>query len=299
MRHVRVSPAPAVRRVLRVPVDSPFPPPPTPRVTVVTVVLNGAGTIRDTIDSVLAQTYPAIEHWVIDGASTDGTPQLLATYGDRLPHWTSEPDTGIADAFNKGVRRATGDYLHFLSADDAYASPTALAEVMDAAAARDWPEVFYGDCLMVDHSTGAALWRVPKHAADVSLSRGRAQPHPSTFMHRRYFERFGDFDTSYRVAMDLELFLRGIPVVGTTYVPVLVARVRTGGLSMTQATIGYAEAVRAMDAHGTFRTPLHRWLMRGRFATRRWSRAAVVRLGLYAAVGHWRRVRQRLGGHAG
>ena len=107
--------------------------------TVVTVARNAAGTICDTIDSVLAQTYPAIEHWVIDGASTDGTPQLLASYGARLPYWTSEPDAGIADAFNKGVRRATGDYLHFLSADDAYASPTAVAEVMAAAAALGWP----------------------------------------------------------------------------------------------------------------------------------------------------------------
>ena len=266
--------------------------------TVVTVVRNAAGTIRDTIDSVLAQTYPAIEHWVIDGASTDGTPQLLASYGARLPHWTSEPDAGIADAFNKGVRRATGDYLHFLSADDAYASPTAVAEVMAAAAALGWPDVFYGDCLMIDHTTGAPLWLVTKHTRDVSLRRGRAQPHPSTFMHRRYFDRFGEFDTSYRVAMDLELFLRGIPTVGTSHVPVLVARVRTGGLSMTQANVGYAEAVRAMDAHGPFRTPFGRWLVRGRFAARRWSRAAVVRLGLYTAISRLRRVRQWVNGRA-
>lgn len=260
------------------------------------MVRNAAATIRDTIDSVLAQTYPAIEHWVIDGASTDGTVEVLRAYGARLPHWTSEADAGIADAFNKGLRHASGDYVHFLSADDAYASPTVVAEMMAAAATLGWPDVLYGDCLMVDQRTGTPLWRVPKHARDVSLARGRAQPHPSTFMHRRYFDRFGEFDPSYRVAMDLELFLRGIPAVGTTHVPVLVARVRTGGLSMTHATVGYAEAVRAMDAHGRFRTPLGRWLMRGRFATRRWSRAAVVRLGLYTAVSRLRRVRQATDG---
>lgn len=276
---------------------SPAPPVPSsrpPRVTVVTVTRNAAATIRDTIDSVLAQTWPDLEHWVVDGASTDGTPELLAGYGARLPHWLSEPDAGISDAFNKGLRRATGDYIHFLSADDAYASPTVVAEMIAAAESLGWPDVLYGDCLMVDRETGAPLWRVPKHAGDVSLARGRAQPHPSTFMHRRYFERFGDFDPSYRVAMDLELFLRGIPVVGTHHVPVLVARVRTGGMSMTQATTGYAEAVRAMDAHGRFRTPLDPWLMRGRFAARRWGRAAVVGAGLYRVVAALRGLRQRV-----
>jgi glycosyltransferase involved in cell wall biosynthesis len=258
-------------------------------VTVVTVARNAAATLRDTIDSVLAQRYDGIEHWVIDGASTDGTRALLESYGARLPRWISEPDAGIADAFNKGLRRATGDYLHFLSADDAYASPDAVAEMMAAAVAHGLPDVIYGDCLMVDRDSGAFLWRVPKNPALVSVQKGRAQPHPSTFMHRRYFARFGEFDTSYRVAMDLELFLRGIPAVGTTHVPIVVARVRTGGMSMVEATTGYAEAVRALDKHGAFRTPLGPLLMRARFAARRWSRAVVVRLGLYDAVAAVRR----------
>lgn len=267
-----------------------------PRLSVVTVVRNAVGTVADTIDSVLAQTYPAVQHVVVDGASTDGTVDVLRRYGARLPEWTSEPDAGISDAFNKGLRRCTGDYILFLSADDAFAAPTVVAEMMAAAERLGRPDVVYGDCLMVDRDTGAFLWRVPNDPATVSVQKGRAQPHPSTFMHRRYFERFGEFDLSYRVAMDLELFLRGIPIVGTTHVPIAVARVRTGGMSMVHATTGYAEAIRALDAHGSFRTPLGPWLMRGRFAARRWGRSAVVHLGLYKGVAALRRARRAAAG---
>ena len=88
-------------------------------ITVITVVFNGCAHLKQTIESVLAQTGVTLEYWVIDGGSTDGTLDIIKMYSRRLAGWISEPDRGIADAFNKGLERARGEYIMFLNADDA------------------------------------------------------------------------------------------------------------------------------------------------------------------------------------
>ena len=109
-----------------------------PDVSVVTVVCNGVAHVGETIESVLAQSGVDLEYWVIDGGSTDGTVEVVGKYAARLTGWTSEPDQGIADAFNKGLARVRGEYVMFLNADDALANPDALEQLV-AFARADLP----------------------------------------------------------------------------------------------------------------------------------------------------------------
>jgi len=244
-----------------------------PTISIITAVRNGMPFVADTIASVLAQDYPRIEYWVIDGASTDGTFELVRSHAARLAGWTSEPDGGIAEAFNKGLARAKGDYLMFLNSDDALASPGALSALVEEARRKGWPEVIYGDCDLVDRASGEVLYR---HA--VEYDRGRflrsgTLPHPGMLMHRRYFERHGPFDTSFRIAMDYELQLRGVPQVGAVRAPVLITRVRTGGESTLAPLRAADENLRALrkNGHLSSRAAEAGWraYFRARFAARR------------------------------
>ena len=90
----------------------------SPRISIITVVYNGASTLEQTILSVLKQTYSRIEYIIIDGGSKDGTVDIIKKYQDRIAYWVSEPDEGIYDAMNKGIRHASGDWIYFLGADD-------------------------------------------------------------------------------------------------------------------------------------------------------------------------------------
>lgn len=251
-----------------------------PKISVVTVVRNGLPFIERTIESVLAQDYPALEYWIVDGGSTDGTVELIRTHAPRLAGWTSEPDAGIADAFNKGLARARGDYVMFLNADDALASPSALSSLVDAARRSGWPEVIYGDCDLIDRDSGAFLYR---HAVDYNrrrFLRCGTLPHPGMLTHRRYFGRFGRFDPAYRIAMDYELQLRGVPETGAVRAPVLVTRVRTGGLSATDRPLALEENLRALRRHGYLRAPWAEARLRAYFRLRSAARRVLEATGL-------------------
>lgn len=254
----------------------------TPLVSVITVVFNGKRFLEETIASVQAQTHPRVEHWLIDGGSTDGTVEIIRRHEARLAGWISEPDQGIADAFNKGVARARGDYILFLNADDALARPAALADLVAAAQARDWPDVVYGDITLHEPETGALMYRVSEPYSRERMLDGNVLTHPSMLMHRRYFEKYGRFDISYRVCMDYELFLRGIPVLGAVHVDTVITRMRSGGLSVRQRAWVVDEVIRALRSHG-YIGAAGAARLRLRYGARRWLRKLLEALGLYGA----------------
>ena len=101
------------------------------KISIITVSYNAAATIERTILSVIRQTYPHMEYIVIDGGSTDGTVDIIRKYEDQIAYWVSEPDQGIYDAMNKGIRRATGDYIYFLGADDWLRDDQVMQEVSE------------------------------------------------------------------------------------------------------------------------------------------------------------------------
>jgi glycosyltransferase involved in cell wall biosynthesis len=203
-------------------------------ISVITAVFNRASTLAEALRSVRVQTWPQVEHIVIDGGSTDGTLDVLARHGASVSQIVSEPDKGLYDALNKGIRRATGDIVGFMHADDAYASPHALERV---AAAFEDPAVgaVYGDLVYVnkdDVSRVVRYWRAGQYRRQ-RLTHGWMPPHPTFYVRREHYQRFGGFDTRFRIAADYENMLRILWAgdIKATYIPEVLVRMRTGGVS--------------------------------------------------------------------
>jgi glycosyltransferase len=174
-------------------------------ISVVTAVLNQARTLGDAVRSVRAQNWPNVEHVVIDGGSTDGTLAVLDKFRDGIGKVISEPDRGLYDALNKGIRHATGDVVGFMHANDTFATPHALARI---AAAFEDPAVdaVYGDLVYVqkeDASRVVRYWRAGQYRRHM-LAQGWMPPHPTFYVRRDVYARFGLFDTRYRIAADYE-----------------------------------------------------------------------------------------------
>lgn len=203
-------------------------------ISVITAVFNRRDTVAQALESVLSQTYPLVESIVIDGASTDGTLDVLERFRPQLSLYISEPDRGIYDALNKGIRHASGDIIGFLHADDLYAHDEVLTTI---AAAFDDPAVdaVYGDLVYVrydDVSKIVRYWRSGKFN-EAALRRGWMPPHPTFYMRRAVYERLGLFDINYRIAADYEAMLRFFVEgrIHTAYLSQVLVRMRTGGIS--------------------------------------------------------------------
>ena len=174
------------------------------RFSIITPTFNCVTTLKDTLDSVVAQTGAEREQIVVDNASRDGTPELVRLLA--LPHvrLVSEPDSGVYDAFNKGLNLATGDVIGFLNAADRYL-PDALAAVAAAFAAHPEAAIVHGNIEVPDRQ--GHLRALPPPTGLRSL-RGRRIYHPACFVRRHVFDTVGRFDLRYRIAADLDWFIR-------------------------------------------------------------------------------------------
>ena len=203
------------------------------KVTLITVCYNSAATIRDAIESALSQKGIDLEYIVVDGASTDGTVEILKEYSSRL-RFISEHDRGMYDAINKGARLATGDIIGILNADDRFASPTTLSEI--AAGFTEGVEAVYSDIRFERNGRttryySAKAWRPWWHHFGVM------PPHPSVYVRR---ERFLEYRLGYRISADFEWMLRtlagsrvkGAPVpCRSRYLPICSVVMTPGGMS--------------------------------------------------------------------
>lgn len=204
------------------------------KISVITTVRNARTTIGDAIESVAAQQYSNIEHIVIDGASTDGTLQLLEQHREKLGVLVSEPDRGIYDALNKGIQRASGEVLGFLHADDVFAGPGVLARVAKEFESPNVDAV-YGDLVYVrrtDTSHVIRYWRAGRASAR-SVRWGWMPPHPTLYVRRSKYASVGLFNTEYRIAADYDLMLRLLTSDGfrMSYIPEILVKMRVGGAS--------------------------------------------------------------------
>ena len=204
------------------------------KISVITAVYNRQQTVGQALDSVLSQSHPAVESIVIDGASTDGTLAVLEPYRASLGVLVSEPDLGIYDALNKGIRHATGEVVGFLHADDIFENSLVLTKV--AAAFQDSSvDAVYGDLVYVRHDDISQVIRYWKSGLydDDALSRGWMPPHPTLYVRRAVYDRLGGFDTRYRIAADYDTVLRFLAVgkIRAAYIPEVLVRMRAGGIS--------------------------------------------------------------------
>ncbi len=204
------------------------------KISVITVCWNAAATISNCIQSVRDQDYEDVEHWVIDGASTDGTLEQIRSLEHERLRWISEPDEGLYFAMNKGIAQATGDIIGFLNADDFYDHPTVLREVAEAMKDPAIDGVYSDLCYVdpEDEKRVIRFWRSEPFVPG-SFRKGWMPPHPTFYARRSVYERFGGFDTRYNLGADWDLLMRLFEKerIPTKYVPSLWVRMRTGGVS--------------------------------------------------------------------
>lgn len=203
-------------------------------ISVVTAVYNRKDTVGQALDSILSQTHRGVEVVVVDGASTDGTREVLDDYRSRIPNFVSEPDGGIYDALNKGILRAHGDVVGFLHADDLFAHDAVLERIV-AAFETPGVDAVYGDLVYVDKHDPNRIVRYWKAGEfdRAKLREGWMPPHPTFYVRRTVYERLGLFDTRYRIAADYDSVVRFLFTgdIGVAYVPEVLVRMRVGGVS--------------------------------------------------------------------
>ncbi|MFO8126187.1 glycosyltransferase family 2 protein [Yoonia sp.] len=204
------------------------------KISVVTAVINGQATLPAMLQSLKAQDHPDVEHVVQDGGSTDATLAILQAQGHQNMALRSLPDSGIYDAINRGIARASGDIIGLLHADDQLAAPDVLAHV---AAALDDPGIdgVYGDLDYVSRDDATQVirhWIAGPYSA-AHLKRGWMPPHPTLYLRRAVFERAGLYDTSYQISGDYDAMLRFLTAgkVRLGYIPHVMVQMKMGGVS--------------------------------------------------------------------
>ena len=184
-----------------------------PTISVITCTLNSEQYVERAIGSVLGQEYPGLNYWIIDGGSTDGTIRIIQKY-EKYLQWVSEPDYGISDAMNKGIRASTGEVVAHLHSDDTYEKGT-LLEVGRMVSEEPGVQWIIGDYHEIDRA-GAIIKKVclPTYCLDL-LKKWNMIGHPSVFIRRRVFDEVGMFELGLSYAMDYDLWLR----IGARYQP--------------------------------------------------------------------------------
>ncbi|MCK9204796.1 MAG: glycosyltransferase [Bacteroidales bacterium] len=204
------------------------------KISIITITLNSAQTITDCIASVNNQTYKDIEHIIVDGGSEDNTVKLIRSLPNRVKNLVSEPDKGIYDAMNKGILRAAGDIIGILNSDDFYASDHILEHVA-CAFAETGCDSLYGNLNYVSAINTQKVIRYWKSSRFVpgSFAKGWHPPHPTFFVRREIYQKYGFFDTSLQVSADFELMLRLLEKIkiSSFYLDEVIVNMRMGGES--------------------------------------------------------------------
>jgi glycosyltransferase involved in cell wall biosynthesis len=204
------------------------------KISIITAVYNGGRSIAATLRSVAEQDYADIEHIVIDGASSDDTVATVRSNGGRVAQLVSEPDKGVYDAFNKGLRRATGDAIGFLNCGDTYLSRGVISRVAKELSVPGTEAVF-GDLLIVsDRGASQVVRRYNSRRFRPGLmGYGLMPAHPTLFLRREVYQRVGEYDTQFPIAGDFELCLRVFKpnTVRYRHIPEPLVNMPRGGLS--------------------------------------------------------------------
>ena len=177
------------------------------KISIITVCYNSAATLEKTILSVAGQSYKNIEYIIVDGLSKDKTVAVIQQHKDKISHWISEPDRGLYDAMNKGIAMSTGDIIGILNSDDTFYSDMVIAE-MAAFHEANTIDASVGN--IMQHKENGKVVRVysSKYWKPEKLKIGFMPPHPSLFIKKELFEKYGDYDLGFKIGADYELITR-------------------------------------------------------------------------------------------
>ena len=212
------------------------------KISIITVVYNNQLTIRDAIESILCQTYKDIEYIIVDGASTDGTIEVIESYGNKITTFISEPDKGLYDAMNKGIALATGEVVGILNSDDFYSDTFVIEKIMKIFSTQDVQSVF-ADLVYVHPDN---LDKVVRHYDSSyfhpsKFAYGWMPAHPTFFVKREMYQKYGFFKVDYKIAADYELLVRFLAKyeVSYMYLNEVIIKMRIGGISTSGLKSNY------------------------------------------------------------
>lgn len=228
------------------------------KISLITVTYNSGKTVRDTLESVLRQTYFDTEYIIVDGASTDNTMDLIRQYAPRFNRrirYVSEPDRGLYDAMNKGIRMATGEVVGILNSDDLFAEATALEKIINCFLRHPETDAVYADLYYVASQDTDRVIRHWISGKRSSFRKGWHPAHPTFYVRREVYQRYGLFDPDFKLAADFELMLRFIEKnnIRLVYLPEPLVRMRLGGATsknLTNIIRGNKECIEAFKKHG-------------------------------------------------
>ncbi len=204
------------------------------KVSIITATYNSEKTIQDTVLSVSRQDYVDIEHIIVDGESSDKTLAIINNCNVKDLKIISEPDEGIYDAFNKGIKNSTGDIIGFLHSDDIFFDDTCITRLVDALKTNNCDAV-YGNLEYVSKeniNNVIRFWKSKKYNMQ-SFNKGWMPPHPTFFVRKKIYEDFGCFDTTYKISGDYEIIVRFLLKykISATYLNYVITKMRIGGTS--------------------------------------------------------------------
>lgn len=244
------------------------------KISIITAAYNSASTLHDTIESVMRQSYKDYEHVVVDGKSKDNTVDILKEYeetnGKRL-RWISESDRGIYDAMNKGVQIAAGDVIGILNSDDFFTSDDVLARVAKEFESDPSLEAIYGDIHFVAaDATLANPGNCTRYYSSAMfrpwlLRFGFMPAHPSFYVRREVYEKYGLYDLDFRTSSDFELMVRlfGKNKIKAKYIPMDFVTMRAGGEStagMEAKKKVNRDIAASLKKHGVFTCQAFQWM---------------------------------------
>jgi len=228
----------------------------SPFVSIITVVFNSKNTVEWTIRSVLTQSYKNIEYIIIDGGSINGTMEVVGKHKDEITRIISEPDRGIYDGMNKGIRLASGDIVGILNSDDFYADDRVIETVVKTMKEQD-ADVCWGDLVYVspkDTNKIVRYWKSSEYKEE-KFKKGWMPAHPTFFVRRRVYEKYGVFNLDFPIAGDYELMLRILEKykVKSCHISKVLVKMRAGGSSnknIIRIVKGDLECYRAWKVNG-------------------------------------------------
>ena len=176
-----------------------------PRISIITITYNSERTVEETIKSVVSQNYPNIEYLIIDGGSKDKTLDIVEKYRDKISFVISEPDKGISDAFNKGIRYSTGEIIGIINSDDLLMPDAlqAIAEAYDQSV-----DVYRGNLIIWNSDTGNKVISIPAVEFPIYSFGKPSICHPSTFVAKDAYDRYGTYRVDFKNLMDVDLLMK-------------------------------------------------------------------------------------------
>ena len=232
------------------------------KVSIITPSFNSADTIENTIQSVLLQNYPDIEYIITDGGSTDGTVEVINKYKNKINKFVSEKDKGVYDGMNRGIKRATGDIIGILNSDDIYASNDVIERVVNEMAENN-ADCCWGDLVYVDAKNTDKVIRYWKSSEykEGKFKKGWMPPHPTFFVKKWVYQKYGLFNLDFPISADYELMLRFLEKykIRSCYIPQVLVKMRIGGQSnksIKNIIKGNIECYRAWKINGLKANPL-------------------------------------------